>query len=128
MKKRYSILVGLFLLVVIMASCQSSSLKASHFQPRPDTVVEKGSTDAAGNSDTDCSALNPHPLAVSITEKFEITYDEVMILYCDGYAFSDILLALETSQLVDQNAGELLTLLETKSWEEIWSDSGISLQ
>ena len=50
-----------------------------------------------------------------------------MTLYCDGYAFSDILLALETEQLVDQSTEELLLLLETSTWEEIWQDLGVEI-
>jgi len=49
-----------------------------------------------------------------------------MTLYCDGFAFSDILLALETEQLVDQSYEDLLSLLETNSWEKIWDDLGVS--
>jgi hypothetical protein len=77
--------------------------------------------------ETNCSAINPHPMAEGISETFEISYDDVMTLYCDGYAFSDILLALETAQLVDNSAEELLMLLDDQTWEEIWQDLGVSL-
>ena len=62
-----------------------------------------------------------------MTDQYEVTYDEIMTLYCDGYAFSDILLALETEQLVDQSTEELLLLLETSTWEEIWQDLGVEI-
>lgn len=77
------------------------------------------------NPETNCSSLDPHPLAVSMTEKFEVTYEEVMTWYCDGAAFSDILLALETVELADITVEELLTMIEDKSWEEIWDELGI---
>lgn len=82
--------------------------------------------DSSGKSDIDCSTQNPHPLAKGITEDFEITYNEVMILYCDGNAFSDILLALETAELVDESPAALLARLRTRSWEEIWDEYGIN--
>ncbi len=84
--------------------------------------------EAVGNSETECATLNPHPVAEGMTETFEITYDEVMTLYCDGYAFSDILLALETSELVDQSPEALLARLRTRSWQEIWDEFGVSLE
>ncbi len=63
-----------------------------------------------------------------MTETFEITYDEVMTLYCDGYAFSDILLSLETSELVDQTPAALLARLRTRTWQEIWDEFGVNLK
>ncbi len=84
--------------------------------------MEDSATEPAENSDTNCSTIDPHPVAQGMTETFEITYDEVMNLYCDGYAFSDILLALETSELVDQSPETLLARLRTRTWQEIWTE------
>ena len=126
MKYRLGITLGLFTILLITAGCGDDSLKSSYFQTRPETdLVEESSIEPTENPETNCSTLNPHPLAEGITEKFSISYVEVMTLYCDGYAFSDILLALETEQLVDQSVEDLLSLLETRSWEEIWSDLGV---
>ena len=126
MKHRLVITSGLFILVLISAGCGSDSLKSSFFQSRPETaLLEEPSSEPTENPETNCSSLNPHPIAEGITEKFSISYDEVMTIYCDGYAFSDILLALETEQLVDQSVEDLLSLLETRSWEEIWSELGV---
>ena len=127
MKHRITITAVIFLLTLVLAGCRDNSLKATHYQSRPETAVEDQTRiDAGQNSETNCSATDPHPMAISISEKFEITYEEIMTLYCDGFAFSDILLALETTQLVDQNTEELLNMLATKSWEEIWSELGVN--
>jgi len=77
------------------------------------------------NPETNCSSLNPHPLAESITEQFEVSYDQVMTWYCDGAAFSDILLALETVDLVDESVEELLSMVENMTWDEIWQELGV---
>jgi hypothetical protein len=45
-----------------------------------------------------------------------------MTWYCDGAAFSDILLALETAELVDTSVEELLIMVEDSTWEEIWQE------
>jgi hypothetical protein len=153
-KKDLFITVGIIslLLTLVLAGCSGDTLKASQHSSGDDTITEgetvvEGETTTEGepvgegepvtdegsvpepteNPETNCSTLNPHPLAISITEQYEITYDEVMTLYCDGYAFSDILLALETEGLVDQSTEELLLLLETSTWEEIWQDLGVEL-
>jgi PBP1b-binding outer membrane lipoprotein LpoB len=126
MNTRKFIVTNIILLAVILSGCQGNALKASYFQSRPENEIGDTSTDVQEKSETDCAALNPHPMAESISGKFEITYDEVMVLYCDGYAFSDILLALETTTLVDQNVADLLIQLETKNWEEIWDDLGVN--
>lgn len=77
------------------------------------------------NPETNCSVLNPHPLAEGMAEQFGVSYDQIMTWYCDGYAFSDILLALETEELVDQSTEEILSMLEDSTWEEIWQELGV---
>ena len=127
MKNKTIISVGIFLLLLVSTGCQSDSLKASYFQSKPETTaLEESAGEITENPETNCSAINPHPVAEGMAETFDITYDEVMVLYCDGYAFSDLLLAYETTQLVDQSAEELLSLLETRTWEEIWDDLGLN--
>ncbi len=107
--------------------CQSNSLNGSNTLSKPEEVALEESVGKPDDSpETNCSAINPHPLAESMAETFEITYDEVMTLYCDGYAFSDILLALETSELVDQSPAALLARLRTRSWQEIWDEFGVN--
>lgn len=61
----------------------------------------------------------------SIAEKFDARYEDVMGWYCDGFAFEDILLALQTSQLTDELPGDLLEKLVNQSWEEIWKELGL---
>ena len=127
MKTRLITFLGIFLLLICTVGCQSISPNASNSLSKTDTTsLDESARKPPEKPDTDCSALNPHPLAEGMTETFEITYDEVMTLYCDGYAFSDILLALETSELVDQSPEALLARLRTRSWEEIWDEFGIT--
>ena len=64
----------------------------------------------------------------SIADKFNAAYEDVMGWYCDGYAFEDILLALQTSQLVEDSPQSLLSRLDTRSWEEIWEELDLTTQ
>ena len=130
--KKWTLLSLIFLLLLGAAGCGSNSLKSAANSSRPE-IAEIGAaeaqTDSEGteiNPETDCSTLNPHPLAVSMEEKFEVSYDEIMTWYCDGYAFSDILLALETEKLVDLSAPALLSRLRNRSWEVIWDELGVN--
>ena len=127
MKIRFYIPLGIIFLLIWAVGCQSDSLNSSNTLSKPEEVALEGSVGTPDeNPDTNCSATNPHPLAEGMAETFEITYDEVMTLYCDGYAFSDILLALETSELVDQSPAALLARLRTRSWQDIWDEFGVS--
>lgn len=127
MKTRFLISLGIIFLVTWTVGCQSDSLNRSNTLSKPEEdALEESAVEPEDNPDNNCSATNPHPLAEGMSETFEITYDEVMTLYCDGYAFSDILLALETSELVDQSPSALLARLRTRSWQEIWDELGVS--
>jgi len=130
--KKWTLLSLIFLLLFGAAGCGTNSIKSDLNQSRPeiaeneDIEVETDEVSIESNPETDCSTLNPHPLAVSMEEKFEVSYDEIMTWYCDGYAFSDILLALETEKLVDLSAPVLLSRLRTRSWELIWDELGVN--
>lgn len=127
MKPKLLFSLGIILVLISTVGCQGGSLNASNSLSKPEvTPLEEYATEPAENPDTNCSTVNPHPVAEGMTETFEITYDEVMTLFCDGYAFSDILLALETAELVDQSPAVLLARLRTRTWQEIWNEFGIS--
>jgi len=127
MKTKLIISLGIILVLICMVGCQNNSLNASNSLSKPEaTSLDESAGELVKNPDTNCSAINPHPVAEGMTETFEITYDEVMTLYCDGYAFSDILLALETSEMVDQTPEALLARLRTRTWQEIWDEFGVS--
>lgn len=129
MKIRFFIPLGIIFLMIWTVGCQSNSLNGSNTLSKPEEVtLEESVGKPDDNPETNCSATNPHPLAEGMAETFDITYDEVMTLYCDGYAFSDILLALETSELVDQSPAALLARLRTRSWQEIWDEFDINLE
>jgi hypothetical protein len=72
-----------------------------------------------------CTETNPHPMGQSIVETYDdVSYEQVMTWFCDGYTFDDILIALETSEATDVPAAALLEMLWEKSWEEIWQETG----
>jgi hypothetical protein len=145
-KKHLFISAGMIslLLLLFLTGCGSDTLKSAQNSPQEEVMTEEESGEdivtsgsegessqdesqviPTENPETNCSALNPHPMAEGMAETFEVSYDQVMTWYCDGSAFSDILLALETEQLVDQSPEELLSMLEDSTWEEIWQELGV---
>jgi len=76
--------------------------------------------------DIHCTDTDPHPIAVSITETYDVTYEQVMTWFCSGYSFDNILIALETAEATDSDPDELLEMLLEKDWEQIWSELGLT--
>jgi hypothetical protein len=71
----------------------------------------------------DCYGEETHPIGQSIAGLYpELTdYEEVMIWFCNGFEFEDILTALQTSEESGVPAEELLARFEHgQTWDEIW--------
>ncbi len=75
-----------------------------------------------------CYDTDPHPIGTKIAENYDVAYARVMIWYCRGSAFDDIILALETHDLVPEVETE--TLLEMRAsdqtWDQIWREIGLT--
>ena len=87
--------------------------------------VDAGSDRTAEMSVTRCTEVDPHPVGVSIAEKFDVSYERVMTWFCGGYSFDEILVALQTSGMSDRAPEELLAMRANKSWDQIWTELGI---
>jgi hypothetical protein len=127
MNRQPTILIAVLLLTVLLGAC-GGEVKQDTFKP-PDRDQIIGSDTGNGETDNNihCTDPDPHPMGESIAKKFEVSYEQVMTWYCGGDAFSDILLALETAKLVeDQEVEILLERLENQNWDEIWTDLGVS--
>jgi hypothetical protein len=68
------------------------------------------------------------PIGQSIADDYESTsYEQVMIWFCNGAEFEDILVALETEVQTDASADEMLKMLaDGFTWEEIWQLVGLT--
>ena len=142
MKLTSFLLVILTAVGILFSGCLSlpASPPRSSPTPQPEKTSTAISTPTFAPSSTplptpgqeeqniNCTQYNPHPMGESIAEKFNASYEDVMGWYCDGYAFEDILLALQTSQLVEESPQNLLSRLDTQSWEEIWEELDLTAQ
>jgi hypothetical protein len=70
----------------------------------------------------DCLVVDPHIVGMKISENYMMDYDTVMDWYRQAHSFDDIILALETSDLLSGYSpqGLLAMRQEGLSWDEIW--------
>jgi len=75
----------------------------------------------------DCLGSDPNQICLGISEKFEdATYEQVMLWFCNGAEFEDILVALQTEEQSGHSAEEMLIMLvDGYTWEEIWQSIGL---
>lgn len=74
----------------------------------------------------DCYGSETHKIGEGIAEKFEVPYEMIMDWFCVGNQLEDILLALQTSQLISISPDELLTKrVNGQKWDRIWEDLGL---
>jgi hypothetical protein len=79
-------------------------------------------------SGPDCYGTEANEIGLGITENYEGTiYEQVMTWFCNGAEFEDILVALQTEQLSNVPAEEMLIMLaDDWTWEEIWQVIGLT--
>ena len=100
--------------------------------PEPAQEIESPSTQEASpeveSVASDCSDGEISLIGQSIAEEYDFTsYEEVIIWFCNGAEFEDILVALETESQTDNSAEEMLQMLaDGFTWEEIWQLEGLT--
>lgn len=75
---------------------------------------------------TECGTPEDQDMAADIADTYGITYEEVLGLFCQGFSFDEILLALETAAQTNSQAQDILVMRrDGKSWDDIWKDLGV---
>lgn len=66
--------------------------------------------------------VDPDPVGMNISQTYAVNYSKVMDWHDQDHSFDDIILALETSDLLSGfTAQELLRMRQTGlSWDQIW--------
>ena len=79
-------------------------------------------------SGPDCYGTDTHPVGQSIADRFEdTTYEQVMLWFCNGAEFEDILQALQTEEITGDDPDKLLRRVASgETWDEIWLDIGLT--
>ena len=105
---------------------------------QPDSVPQNGankevttgsSTKPVDTLGPDCYGEETHPIGQAIVEVYpeETDYDQVMLWFCNGFEFEDIMTALQTAVDTELTADALLIMFEGgQTWEEIWGAIGLA--
>jgi hypothetical protein len=83
-----------------------------------------------------CTGTETHPVAAALAETYDVEYDQIMGWFCDdNFGLGEIMLALETSQQLEDSANaltvdELLSIRGDKpetamGWGQVWQDVGL---
>jgi hypothetical protein len=95
---------------------------------KDETEPEDEDPEASGEDDDDgvgyfCANTDvQHPVGRTLTRVYDVTYTEVMAWFCDeGMGFGQIMLALQTADVIGGDASELLALrAQGQGWGKIW--------
>ncbi len=108
------------LLLAILIVCLAAALIACNSAPL---------LKATAVAQVDCTQDEEHPIAQSIADEFDVSYDQVMAWACGGETFDDILLALQTGEIAQRSPSELLALkAQMGGWEQVWESLGLAAQ
>ena len=102
----------------------TNTSKPEQLETEPPERIE---TEVVVTMEAECPGEGTNTIGQGIADEYEFTsYDEVMIWFCDGAEFEDILVALQTEELSDTPAEEMLVMLaEGLTWEDIWLVVGL---
>ncbi len=83
---------------------------------------------AGAPTQEECLEGEADDIALQISETYEVSYEKVMSWVCVGFVYDDIILALETHDLMpDYSADSLLArLADDQTWEQIWREIGLT--
>jgi hypothetical protein len=69
---------------------------------------------------------NDHPFAAAIAETYETLVSDVMGYFCNGFGFGEIMLALQTHQMNNEEISSMLDLRKSNhGWGQIWQEMGM---
>lgn len=109
--------------VVLPADGGGETTTPAQSDPAQATTAPDTGTSSSG---ANCYGEEIHPIGQSISDVYEVSYDQVMTWFCDGYPFEDILQAAISSELSGVPVDDLFAMLDSgKSWDDIWDELGI---
>lgn len=70
-----------------------------------------------------CVGADPFPPAQALADLYDVSYDEIMGWFCDGYGIGEIMLALRTGEMTGLSADEVLSMKdELGGWGLVWQE------
>ncbi|MFW6184969.1 MAG: FecR family protein, partial [Chloroflexota bacterium] len=75
---------------------------------------------------TDCTGADPHPEAVSLAERYDVSHEEIMSWFCAGYGFGEIEHAYALSAETEVPVEEIFDMRASgMGWGDIWQELGV---
>lgn len=72
-----------------------------------------------------CTGANPHPHGQDLAARYEVEYDEIMALFCDGYGFGEIEIAFNLADESELSVEEITEMrAEGMGWGQIRKELG----
>ncbi len=82
-------------------------------------------TNASGSSNKICQGDGYHPKILQLANKYGVTDEEIMALYCEGYSFNEIDLAYSLSKEYKKDIKDILKgYSEAKNWGQLKKELG----
>jgi len=129
--RRIQFLFPLLMVLAVLSSCTAETPTPE--QAAASAVSSSTSPDGSVGVQPEsleefvCPETSPHPVAADIAETFDVEYELVIGWFCDGHAFDEILLALQTQKIVEVEVDFLLKERDSgKSWDQIWRELEIT--
>lgn len=130
---RYLIVVLITLVLTTACGVQPTSTTVPNIPDTPTEAQEKyepveETLPPAETVTSNCLGDDISPIGQSIADDYEsASYEQIMIWFCNGAEFEDILVALETEVQSDTAADDMLRMLaDGFTWEEIWQLVGLT--
>jgi len=140
MKIRLKYLLFMMLLAVLIIAPTGLALAApADSTPRHVVLDEDDPGDSEGDDGAEADgdqADSPyctgeagdrqHPVAAHIAATYQVTYEEVIGHFCEGYGFGEIMLAYETGEFTGTPPTDLLDMKgKGHAWGRIWKELGL---
>lgn len=137
------ILIPVLLITLLINACSSPGTLSAPTEPASQQVPTEpapeptqtmtlepaqDTTPETATATLDCLGGEVSPIGQSIADEYDsVNYDQVMVWFCNGAEFEDILVALETESQTGTPAEEMLQMLaDGFTWDEIWQVIGLT--
>lgn len=92
--------------------------------PTPEVTITP--TPEQVNQGNYCTDLTQqHPVGVKLASEYGVTYEQVMVWFCQGYGMGEIMLVLQASQKSGLPAEQFFAMKQEKGgWGNVWQEMG----
>jgi hypothetical protein len=134
-----------FVLIMFLVACQGRAAPPTG-SPRPEPTAETPEPPTSAGEEAEasprspsqptpseeegdlerCTSAAPHPKGTRLAERYDVSYDEIMGWFCDGFGFGEVNRAYSLSLKKDMPVEEIFALREDGlGWGQIKKQLGV---